>query len=188
MALKASALAYESREISLRDKPAEMLAASPKGTVPVLITLDGTVIDESYDIMKWALRKNDPLNWLPTNSDVWASIDALIKENDTTFKKHLDDYKYASRYPEVSVMELRQNGVDYLRHLDKTIALNAFLFERKCGIADVALFPFIRQYRNVDTQWFDSLGLKALSAWLDQFLESALFAVVMSQHAPDRET
>lgn len=187
MALKSSGLAYEAREISLRDKPAEMLAASPKATVPVLITSDGSVIDESYDIMKWALRKNDPLNWLPTNSDVWTSIDALINENDTTFKKHLDDYKYASRHPEVSIMELRQKGVDYLRHLDTTLALNNYLFERKCSIADVAIFPFIRQYRNVDTQWFNSLELKALSAWLNQFLESDLFAVVMSQHAPDRE-
>jgi glutathione S-transferase len=182
MALSASGVPFESREVSLRNKPAEMLAASPKGTVPVLITLDGTVIDESYEIMKWALRHNDPQGWLPQNSAHWKAIDALVEENDTSFKKHLDAYKYSSRHPEVPVEELRQKAMPYIRRLDAAIALDGFLFERRCGIADVALFPFMRQYRNVDPEWFDSLQLDALNAWLNRFLEGDLFAQVMSPH------
>jgi glutathione S-transferase len=180
MALKASAIPYESREISLRNKPAEMLALSPKGTVPVFITAEGMVLDESYEIMKWALSRNDPLGWLPKNSDAWAAIDDLIEENDTTFKKHLDAYKYASRHPELSISELRQSAMPYLCRLEDRIALDGYLFERQCGIVDVAVFPFIRQFRNVDPLWFDSLGLDALGVWLKQFLESDLFTRVMA--------
>lgn len=188
MALKASRLVYESREVSLRDKPAEMLAASPKGTVPVFITVDGTVIDESYDIMKWALRGSDPLSWLPQDTKVLESIDALVEENDTSFKRDLDAYKYSSRHPDASVLELRERALPYLHRLEAMLARDGYLFEQRCTIADVAVFPFIRQFRNVDPQWFDALLLNALNAWLTRFLDGDLFEDVMRQHAPAHET
>ena len=180
MALVASGLAYEAQEISLRHKPAEMLSASPKGTVPVLILKDGTVIDESYEIMKWALEHNDPLGWLPKDCVQWKAADDLVEENDTTFKRHLDAYKYSSRQTEVSALDLRQRAMPYLRQLDANLVRNKYLLGNQCSIADVALFPFVRQFRNVNPQWFDSVGLDALNIWLNAFLKSDLFVEVMT--------
>lgn len=181
MALTVSSLGYESREISFKQKPAEMLIASPKGTVPVLVLEDDTVIDQSYEIMKWALRKNDPLGWLPQCDEEWKATDALVGENDTSFKTHLDAYKYNDRHPDVPMDELRERAMPFLRRLDATLARENYLFRGQCTIADVALFPFIRQLRNVDSKWFDSNGLEALNAWLHRFLEGELFAKVMAK-------
>ena len=173
MALRYSGVALSIVEVSLKAKPAAMLAASPKGTVPVLVCADGRVIEQSLDIMHWALAQHDPDNWLQGDGS------ALIEDNDTRFKVLLDRYKYAIRYPEQPMEHYRAQGGEFLQGLERRLALTAYLTGPALSLADVALAPFVRQFAHVDREWFGQAPWPHLNAWLERFLASALFASVM---------
>ena len=141
-------------EVSLKAKPAEMLALSSKGTVPVL-SVDGQVIDESLAIMHWALAQNDPQDWLLKDDPVGQHhIAELIEENDQVFKVHLNRYKYAERYPEQPMAFYRAEGEVFLRRLDELLEGRDYLLAEHPSLADVALMPFVRQFAHVDREWF----------------------------------
>jgi glutathione S-transferase len=181
MALRYSGVAVDIIEVSLKAKPAEMLALSPKGTVPVL-SVDGQVIDESLAIMRWALAQNDPQDWLLKEDPAGqALIAALIEENDQAFKVHLNRYKYAERYPEQPMAVYRAEGEVFLRKLDELLDGRDYLLAGHPTLADVALMPFIRQFAHVDREWFAQTPYVRLQAWLQRFLESALFTGVMQK-------
>jgi len=181
MALRYSGVAVDIVEVSLRAKPAEMLALSSKGTVPVL-SADGEVIDESLSIMRWALAQNDPQDWLLKDDPAGqAQIDALIEENDQEFKVHLNRYKYAERYPEQPMEVYRAEGEVFLRKLDGLLAGRDYLLAGHPSLADVALMPFVRQFAHVDREWFAQTPYGRLQVWLQQFLESELFTGVMQK-------
>jgi glutathione S-transferase len=181
MALRYSGVAVDIVEVSLRAKPAEMLALSSKGTVPVL-NADGQVIDESLSIMRWALAQNDPQDWLlKDDSAGQAQIDTLIEENDQVFKVHLNRYKYAERYPEQPMEVYRAEGEVFLRKLDGLLAGRDYLLAGHPSLADVALMPFVRQFAHVNREWFAQTSYARLQMWLLQFLESALFTGVMQK-------
>ena len=181
MALRYSGVAVDIVEVSLGAKPAEMLALSSKGTVPVL-NADGQVIDESLSIMRWALAQNDPQDWLlKDDSAGQAQIDTLIEENDQVFKVHLNRYKYAERYPEQPMEVYRAEGEVFLRKLDGLLAGRDYLLAGHPSLADVALMPFVRQFAHVNREWFAQTSYARLQMWLLQFLESALFTGVMQK-------
>ena len=173
------------REVVLRDKPAEMLDASPKGTVPVIVDLDGTVIEESLDVMAWALAKNDTGGWLSPEHGSRANMDALIAECDGPFKSALDRYKYPGRYESEGIVrdDQRALGFVFLEKLDAQLAGRAHLFGDRVSYADIAIFPFVRQFANTDRTWFDAVDLPHLQTWLANHLESDLFKQVMPKFA-----
>jgi glutathione S-transferase len=182
LAIHSSGIVVELREIVLRDKAPEFLAASPKGTVPVLVLDDGSVIDESLDVMSWALASHDPENWLsPSPSGTDAMLD-LIRSSDCDFKKHLDAYKYASRGEPGSGLVARQAGAEFLISLDSRLEQQEFLFGDRIRLADVAIFPFVRQFAFVDRDWFDLQAWPHLRRWLDDQLASARFGAVMTKY------
>ncbi len=156
LALAVSGIQVEIREITLRDKPQAMLDLSPKGTVPVLITPDGTLVEESLDLMYWALRQSDPESWLVTASQQVTLTRQLIQQNDSEFKQYLDRYKYADRYPEHSEIYYRQQAEKTLVNLEKNLSTNGCLVSENITLADMAILPFIRQFALVDKDWFDS--------------------------------
>ncbi|PCI73490.1 MAG: glutathione S-transferase [Gammaproteobacteria bacterium] len=177
LAIELCSINIEYREILLRDKPQSMLEASPKGTVPVLAVNTEIIIDESLDIMFWCLNQNDPSQLL--SSDILDSAKELIKTNDHQFKSQLDKYKYAVRFPEQSVESYRDNCEFFLINLESLLNKNKFLLSGKLGLADIAIFPFVRQFAFVDKAWFDSTKYKCLQKWLNYHLESELFKRVM---------
>lgn len=181
MALRYSDVAVNIVEVSLKAKPAEMLALSSKGTVPVL-SVDGQVIDESLAIMHWALAQNDPQDWLLKDDPAGrAQIAVLIEENDQVFKVHLNHYKYAERYPEQPMEFYRAEGEVFLRQLEGLLEGRDYLLADHPSLADVALMPFIRQFAHVDREWFDQTRYVRLQAWLQRFLESDLFTSIMKK-------
>ncbi|WP_223451944.1 MULTISPECIES: glutathione S-transferase [unclassified Pseudomonas] len=181
MALRYSDVAVNIVEVSLKAKPAEMLALSSKGTVPVL-SVDGQVIDESLAIMHWALAQNDPQDWLLKDDPVGqAQIAALIEENDQVFKVHLNRYKYAERYPEQPMAFYRSEGEVFLRRLEALLEGRDYLLAVHPSLADVALMPFVRQFAHVDREWFGQTPYVRLQAWLQRFLESDLFTSIMKK-------
>jgi len=182
MALDAAGIAVEHREILLKDKPAEMLAASPKGTVPVVVLPDGGVIEESLDVMLWALGQNDPENWLSPPSGDRAEMDALIAANDGPFKHHLDRYKYATRYEGAVAEDHRAAASAHLNALEDRLSRSSQLFGDAPCLADIALFPFVRQFANTDRDWFDAQNWPNLQRWLDGHLNSDRFARIMKKH------
>lgn len=175
MALMIAGQAVRLREVVLRDKPQEMIEASPKATVPVLVTDDGNVIDESLTIMHWVLGKNDPEGWLNNHS----ASEELIAEADDEFKTHLDRYKYPSRYEDVDPMKHRAAGFAILQKWDKILANGEQFTSSQRSLADIAIFPFVRQFANHDRDWFDAQSIPALQKWLAGHLESELFQIVM---------
>ena len=181
LALAVSGAEIRIREVVLRDKPADMLAASPKGTVPVLVLPDGGVIDESLDIMRWALARNDPENWRGTDA---AETAALIAQCDGPFKQALDRYKYPNRYDGVDPLAQRAAGLDILRTWD-TLATppGTHLLAPHRTLADMAIFPFVRQFAATDRAWFAEQDLPALTPWLENHLASPLFKSIMTKHA-----
>ncbi len=176
MGISISGMEVEHREIVLRDKPPEMLAASPKGTVPVLVLPDGRVVDESLDIMRWALAQNDPEGWLKSAND------ELIAANDGPFKQALDRYKYPHRYDLPNGIAQREAAMEHLCVLNERLTAAPYLSGSKRGYCDIALFPFIRQFANTDRDWFDPLPLPALHRWLAEMLASPLFEQIMFKH------
>jgi glutathione S-transferase len=180
MALAYAGIAVEIREISLREKPASLLAISPKGTVPVLQG-DGFVIEQSYDIMKWALAKADPDRWLSKETE--TVIDEWVEKNDGLFKKLLDQYKYPDRYPSVQLEDtLSQATTLFLGPINEQLKTKPCLLGPKISLADIAIFPFVRQFAMVDPEWFDQSGLHFLKQWLNERLESSLFLGVMQKY------
>lgn len=179
LALAISRMAVELREVKLAAKPAQMLAASPKGTVPVLVLPDGTVIDESRDIMRRALVLNDPEHWL-NRTDT-----ALIDRNDGPFKHDLDRYKYPERHGSDSLAH-RESGLAFLRTLNERLAAHGQLCGVVRGLADMAIMPFVRRFAAVDAAWFEAQPLPHLHKWLAGHCESALFAAIMSKFTPWR--
>ena len=181
MALRYSGVAANIVEVSLKAKPAEMLALSSKGTVPVL-SVDGQVIDESLAIMYWALAQSDPQDWLLKDDPVGQQLIAeLIEENDQVFKVHLNRYKYAERYPEQPMAFYRSEGEVFLRRLEALLEGRDYLLAAHPSLADVALMPFVRQFAHVDREWFGQTPYVRLQAWLQRFLESDLFTSIMKK-------
>ncbi|QZD96038.1 glutathione S-transferase [Qipengyuania gelatinilytica] len=176
MALSISGASYEHREVVLRDKPPQMLEVSPKGTVPVLVTEDGAVLEESLDIMRWALGRNDPEGWLERDDS------ELLAANDGPFKHHLDRYKYSTRYDDVDPEEHGQKALDHLRRLEERLATSRYLGGEKRGFVDIATFPFVRQFANADREWFDAQDLPNLQRWLGELVNSDLFTGIMTKH------
>ena len=177
LALRYAGVPVQIVEVSLRAKPAEMLALSPKGTVPVLC-VGGRVIEESLEIMQWALAQHDPDGWLRQGD---PRVLALIAENDQVFKHHLNRYKYAERYPEQPMEHYRAEGEVFLHKLEGLLAENDYLLAEQLSLADVALAPFVRQFAHVDREWFAGTPYRQLQAWLQRFLESPLFIAVLAK-------
>lgn len=184
MALRYAGCTVQIHEVSLKAKPPEMLERSPKGTVPVLVledqALGDQVIDQSLDIMHWALAQNDPDKWLLINNgDGRRDIQALIEENDQVFKQHLDRYKYFVRHPEYPQEHYRQLGEVFLQKLEARLKDRDFLITDRLSLADIAVAPFIRQFSAVDPDWFATSPYPKLRGWLERFIQSALFKAVM---------
>ena len=184
MALQYTGTTVRLREVVLRDKPAHMLELSPKGTVPILWLSDGTVIDESLDIMLWALGICDPEGWLPEEGQGRAEVLTLIQRNDGEFKDHLDRYKYASRYEGVDPEEHRVAAEGFLETLEERLHKADFLAGHARGLADAAIAPFVRQFANTDRNRFDQTPFPRLQAWLANQLSSDLFLSVMKKYPP----
>lgn len=180
-ALIASAISVELREVVLRDKPAAMLSASPKGSVPVLILPNGKVLDESWDIMLWALRSQGAHPWLGENECHVADALPLLAENDSTFKRALDRYKYPERFAEHAQTFYRELGEEFLMRLETHLAVAPYLLGDTMSIADAALLPFIRQFAAVDPAWFASAPYPKLRDWLTSYIESKLLMRVMQK-------
>jgi glutathione S-transferase len=185
MALLAAGVAFDAFEIVLRHKPPGLLAASPKGTVPVLVLADGEVIEESLEIMRWALHQHTDqalrTSWqaaqTPENSE-------LIALNDGAFKHHLDRYKYPEKFASTDRAADRDAAVlALLEPLEKRLTAAAYLGGAQACAADWAIFPFVRQFRAVDEAWFDAHPLPATQRWLQFWLASALFASCMKKTA-----
>lgn len=172
MALLSSGAPFQIREIVLRDKPAAMIAASPKATVPVLVLADGQVIDESIDIMRHALRRHDPEGWL-TGDDA-----ALVALFDGAFKHHLDRYKYADRH-DADPIRHRRAGLSMLHELEERLEDSKNLCREARSLADIAIFPFVRQFASVDRVWFDAQAIPQVRDWLERHTSSALFERAM---------
>jgi glutathione S-transferase len=178
MALQYAGIQVEHREIELRNKPQSMLLASPKGTVPVLC-VDGQVIDQSLDIMHWALGKSDPDKWSDVDENIGLS---WVDKNDGPFKKLLDQFKYPNRYPELNPEEaLSAAEVLMLKPMEEVLQASQYLLGNQMTWVDVAIFPFIRQFSMVDPRRFEQLPYSAVKQWLNQFLESGLFNAVMQK-------
>lgn len=177
LALASAGIQVAHREILLRDKPAAMLRTSPKGTVPVLVT-QGRVIDESLDIMLWALNQNDPEGWL----DVPQQGHDLIQATETQFKPALDRYKYANRFPGTDPAEYRAIAAGFLQGIETQLAGQPYLFGAKARLPDMAILTFVRQFAHVDTDWFYAQTWPSVVNWLDHFKSSDRFQGIMQKH------
>jgi len=184
IAVRKSGVKVELREVVLRNKPELMLRASPKGTVPVLVLPDGgPVLEESLDVMRWALSQHDPDGWL-VNSDTPAQLQWLAI-NDGPFKQALDRYKYPERQPSRSQLESREECVAaMIRPMETCLAEQAFLAGDQPGLADIAVMPFVRQFAAVDAQWFVASGWAATRLWLDRWSSHRDFLDVMDKYPP----
>ena len=189
LALRVSGQACELREVVLRHKPADLLVASPKGTVPVLVGVDGRVIEQSLDIMLWALDRHDPEGWLCPTQGTLADMLAAIAQNDGAFKFHLDRYKYPERYtdqPGTTAETHRAACAEDLMALETRLAQAPYLFGAHPALVDMALAPFVRQFAHVDPDWFAAQAWPRLGAWLAAWEGSALLASVMEKYPPWR--
>lgn len=181
LALRYAGCPVEIREVAMKHKPAELLALSPKGTVPVLDTGEG-VLEESLDIMRWALERHDPQDWrLQADPAAAAQGEALIVRNDSTFKAQVNLYKYAERYPEQSRAHYRQQAEPWLAELEALLASRPYLLADHPSLADAALLPLMRQFAGVEPQWFAEAPYPRLRSWLQGWLDSALFQAIMAR-------
>ena len=182
LAIVAAGLKVELRELVLRAKPAHMLEISPKGTVPVLWLQDGTVIDESLDVMRWAVGQNFPAGWLVMNTDQRQQCDEWIALLDGEFKRNLDRYKYPSRYAFTDGITHRDEAALLLHALNALLIPSGFLSGQHWGLADAAIAPFVRQFAKVDKAWFDAQPWPALQHWLGQFEQSSDYVQAMHKY------
>jgi glutathione S-transferase len=191
MALAYAGVIYELREVSLKNKPREMLDISPKGTTPVMQIFtekDFIVLEESLDIMNWASQQHDPYNWRDLSEQSVAIAKQLIHTNDREFKFALDRYKYPNRFPEKPQEDYRQQAEEFLQVLElqlqsrsRTSEEPIFLVGDRQTLADIAIFPFIRQLAYVDIDWFLSSSYKHLQQWLKWHETSEMFEFVMQK-------
>lgn len=208
LAIQSAGFQTEIREVVLRDKPAAMIKVSPKATVPVLVLADGTVIDESLDVMLHVLSVDDPLGWLSPGGATRADLLALVRDCDGAFKKALDRYKYPNRYEDdeggCDPLYWRDQAMQFLHGLALRLQESGgdWLFGERSSLADYAILPFLRQFANVKRDWFDDycdeqaasgqVEWALLKTWLEAFLESPLFLSVMPKlpqwHAGDDQT
>jgi glutathione S-transferase len=182
IALRVAGVTCRLREVVLRDKPEHMLEISPKGTVPVIQRLDGTVLEESLEIMRWALEGNDPESWLQPELGSLADTNALIQMNDGDFKHHLDRYKYANRYENADPAVHRAEAEGFLRVLESRLEGSAALYGDRWSLADAAIAPFIRQFANADRAWFGAAPYPRLQDWLASFLADERFTAIMRKY------
>lgn len=189
LAIHASGVDVDMREVDLRNKPPAMLACSPKGTVPVLQLADGRVLEESLDIMRWALAIRDPEGWIDSSAAWVAEALGLIGENDGSFKRTLDDYKYAGRpqhglqpsSPQLAPEHYRGQAGAFLQVLTARLERRPFLMGETLSLPDVAIFPFIRQFAQVDKKWFYTAHAGPLAMWLDRLIQSRRFVEIMQK-------
>ncbi|NMM09843.1 MAG: glutathione S-transferase [Polaromonas sp.] len=192
LAIAASGLTCALREVDLRNKPQALLDTSPKGTVPVLITLDGRVLDQSLDIMLWALKQHDPERWLAPETGSIESMQTLIAQCDGDFKQHLDRYKYPDRYKDTKIGERKDLGAQtsqaagakFLLQLNARLAIGGYLFGCRAAWADMAIAPFVRQFADTDREWFDRQPWPRLLHWLSAWQSSDLFKRTMDKYPP----
>jgi len=190
LALAVSGQAHELREVALKAKPAAMLAASPKATVPVLVLPGSKVVDESLDIMRWALGRHDPALWLASRQTSLQEMGALVAQNDGDFKRQLDRYKYPNRFADESggdatgfAVSQRTTAASWLAYLDTRLG-QGWLFGAHASLADMAMLPFIRQFAHTEVEWFAAQPWPQLQRWLAAFETSALYADVMGKQPP----
>ena len=185
LAIQASGFQCELREIVLRDKAPELLAASPKATVPVLVLPDGRVLEQSLEIMAYVLGESDPCHWLPDERNA-PGVNVLIDENDGAFKTHLDRTKYANRFmaigEQVDVNAERLGAMSFIQTLDHILSEQPFLGGDKANLADMAILPFVRQFAHIDIAWFRAQPVDHAIGWLDAFLNSDQFKSIMSKY------
>ena len=177
LAVQSSEIDVQLREIVLRDKALEFLACSPKGTVPVVVA-QNELFEESLDVMHWALKRSDPegLLKMPGLGYDW------ISHNDKEFKSALDHTKYSARYPHLDFNLERKKALRFLHDLDSLISDNTWMFGTNCSLADIAILPFVRQFANIDNDWFYSQDWKNLNRWLTTFLNSNRFISIMAKY------
>jgi glutathione S-transferase len=178
-----SKISHEHREVDLKNKPQDMLDVSTKGTVPILLLPNASVLDQSLDIMYWALSRNDPNNWLPTSSATRKIANSVIEENDTIFKSSLDRYKYPDRYnsENISSNDDKNQCLKFMEKIESKIEGKNFILSDRISMVDIAIFPFIRQFSLVDETWFHSLPYTLVKKWLLALCESNLFNSVMNK-------
>ncbi len=182
LAMASSGQSCALREVVLRDKVEEFLQTSPSATVPTLKTLEGKVIDESLDIMIWALSRNDPEGWLAPEHGSLDDMLELIYQSDGDFKTALDRYKYSTRYEGADSVVEKAKAADFLQELDNRLQNSSYLFGDRITLADMAIAPFVRQFANVDRDWFDGQDWPHLLRWLDGFLKSDHFNAIMDRY------
>ena len=180
MAIHISSQKCEIREVLLRDKPPSMLEYSSKGTVPVLVLQSGEVIDESLDVIDWALNLNDPDNWQRSKDN--EKTKELIKINDGEFKHHLDRYKYSKRYDNEDPEFHRKKCLSFIEKVSSELQNSKYIFDDEISYIDISLLPFIRQFRIADNEWFDELPFENVKSWLSNFLNSELLKSIMSKY------
>jgi glutathione S-transferase len=178
MALAAANSVVELREVLLKDKPADLTAVSPKATVPVLVLPNGQILEESLDIIDWALNQSDPLHWARGR----AGATDWVQRCDGELKMWLDRYKYADRFPEASAEHYRQKAEQTLQHMENAFEAHRWLGGVSASVADVAVFPFVRQFAAVEPQWWTQAPYPKVRAWLEYWLDSTLFASVMEKY------
>lgn len=181
MALCVSGIQVILREIKLSQKPVQFIRVSAKATVPVLVSGDSSVIDESLDIMRWSLKQHDPEGWL--DDELILPTQQLIGENDSDFKSSLDRYKYFDRYPEYSQLEYRQKAEIFLQKLEDLLNQHRYLLDDRVTLADIALMPFVRQFAGVEPDWLGNSPYVYVKQWLDELTQSELFITVMTRYA-----
>ena len=187
LALQSSGIVYEHREVVLKQKPAHLLALSPKGTVPVMWlpgSVSTPVLEQSWDIMRWALGQHDPEGWWPASEAGLADAMALLAHNDGPFKQQLDRYKYPNRSGLANGQADRDVAAEWLHTLDARLQAAPFLAGPQFGVADAALAPFVRQFAHTDPAWFADQPWRCLAQWLAAFEASARFAAIMTKQAP----
>lgn len=182
LALAACGPQVELREVFLRDKAPEFLATSPTATVPCMRLPDGTVIDESLDIMIWATARNDPERLRQPDVGSYEDMLELVERCEDEFKGHLDRYKYASRYDDANGTEERGRAAGYLRELDDRLQGRSYLFGGRRSFADIGIAPFVRQFAHVDLEWFNTQDWPNLIRWLEAFKDSDAFRSIMTKY------
>jgi len=186
IAIYKSQQAVALRELVLSNKPPEFIAASPKATVPTLVLPNNKVIDESIDVMLWALHNSDPKQLLRNTNEAenktQADMLALIKVFDTEFKPSLEAYKCAKRYHEANLVECRQACEVYIQRLEDALIAHKFVFDNQESMADIAIMPFIRQFAKVERKWYLQSPYPKLKSWLVDYLQSAMFTKVMAKY------
>ncbi|CAH6922203.1 Glutathione S-transferase [Vibrio chagasii] len=171
------------REIVTKDKPSELLASSPKGTVPVLVLSDGKVIEQSLDVMMWALHQNDPHDLLrSSNPSLSEQIHQLIQQNDNEFIGHLEKYRASVRYRNDDIEQRRNLCEAFISELEAKLAHHDYFFGDSPSLADFAVMPFVSQFVRVEKKWFVQSEYQNVRRWLRSHLESKLYTQVMKQY------